>query len=97
MVGCFLEWQAIRLGQINSIAYSRTTGILATTPISIKMGNDKGRRGRRPQEQSMCLCTLQVPENKLDSVEVSSAESMHKLENYMDCISNIRTCHSQIL
>ena len=34
----------------------------------------------------MHLCALQVPENALDSVEVSSMGSMHELGNYMDRI-----------
>ena len=31
----------------------------------------------------MSLSTLQVPENALDNMKVSSSGSMHKLENYM--------------
>lgn len=40
---------------------------------------------------------LQIPRNVIDNMNISSVGCIHKLENYMDYIGNVRMSHSQIL
>ena len=72
--------------KIHNIAHGGTTWVFTTIPINIRIGNSNGGGDVKSKEQAQIWSSLQVTEKCAWQHEGGSAESMHKLENYMDYI-----------
>jgi hypothetical protein len=68
-----------------------TTGIWTTSPVGVGIGN-KGRSGRGRDMSTEVKSSLDVPDNALNEVEMSSARSVHEKTSLLNGIRDLRAC-----